>query len=327
MSKKIGVRKAMQPQIDSSGKLSYVMNVGGKQSGGNRGPTKREYVGGKLGGAIGVLGALTGSHRSLGGLAASMYAGQTQGSMFGRGLAGSTVSDTRRARAKLDEGKRQEDAQLAAQRQKRMGRVEAGGSYNPMRVGANLKDDESRLDDVGSGGRNPNFGGFRSGKRAKFMADRERADLQAQAQAQAQAQLEAKEAQKIGLQLARTHPALVEQLQGNPRMAAQLNEFVNASGASERVNAASGFNALGPNQSPRLGSVAQLSPETNKQITQGDQPLLHQGVSDHEMGIHQDGGTEVAPDTVRNIFDEMDQGQQAAGQLKNIMNPSQVQGS
>jgi hypothetical protein len=324
MSKKIGVRKAMQPQIDSSGKLSYVMNVGGKQSGGNRGPTKREKVGGALGGAVGVLGALTGSHRSLGGLAASMYAGQTQGSMFGRGLAGSTVSDTRRARAKLDEGKRQEDAQLAAQRQKRMGRVEAGGSYNPMRVGANLKDDESRLDDVGSGGRNPNFGGFRSGKRAKFMADRERADLQAQAQAQAQAQLEAKEAQKIGLQLARTHPALVQQLQGNPRMTTQLNEFVNASGASERVNAASGFNALGPNKSPTLGStIAPLSPETNKQIAQGDQPLLPQGVSDHEMGIHQDGGTEVAPENVNQLFATMNQGQDTAAELSQMMNPSQ----
>jgi len=31
MSKKIGVRKAMQPQIDSSGKLSYVMDVGGRR--------------------------------------------------------------------------------------------------------------------------------------------------------------------------------------------------------------------------------------------------------------------------------------------------------
>jgi len=317
MSKKIGVRKAMQPQIDSSGKLSYVMNVGGKQSGGGRGrPTKREMVGGALGGAVGVLGALTGSHRSLGGLAASMYAGQTQGSTLGRGLAGTTVSDTRRARAKLDEDERQENAQLAAQRQKRMGRVEAGGSYSP------VISDESDLYGVE---KNPNFGGFRSGKRAKFMADRERADLQAQAQAQ----LEAKEAQKLGLQLARTHPALVQQLQGNPEMSAQLGQFINAPGASEKVNAASGFNALGPNQSPRLGSmgpVAPLSPETNKQITQGDQPLLHEGVSDHEMGVHQDGGTEVQPENVNELFATMNQGQEMAGQLNQIMNPSQAQG-
>lgn len=119
MSKKIAVRKAMQ--MDTKGNMSYVMDVGGKQSGGNRGPTKREYVGGKLGGAIGVLGALTGSHRSLGGLAGSMYAGGMQGSAAGRGLAGSTVSRTRRARAKLVEAKKQEDAQLAAEHQKEFG--------------------------------------------------------------------------------------------------------------------------------------------------------------------------------------------------------------
>lgn len=118
MSKKIGVRKAMQ--MDTKGNMSYVMDVGGK-GGGSRGPTKREYVGGKLGGAIGVLGALTGSHRSLGGLAGSMYAGGMQGSAAGRGLAGSTVSRTRRARAKLDEGERQENARLAAEHQKEFG--------------------------------------------------------------------------------------------------------------------------------------------------------------------------------------------------------------
>jgi len=119
MSKKIGVRKAMQPQIDSSGKLSYVMDVGGRRGGGGGRPTKRERIGGALGGAVGVLGALTGSNRSLGQLAGSMYAGGTQGSMLGRGLAGKTVSRTRRARAKLDEDERQENAQLAAEHQKR----------------------------------------------------------------------------------------------------------------------------------------------------------------------------------------------------------------
>jgi len=112
MSKKIGVRKAMQPQIDSSGKLSYVMDVGGRRGGGGGRPTKRERIGGALGGAVGVLGALTGSNRSLGQLAGSMYAGGTQGSMLGRGLAGKTVSRTRRARAKLDE----DEKDLAQQR-------------------------------------------------------------------------------------------------------------------------------------------------------------------------------------------------------------------
>jgi len=121
MSKKIGVRKAMQPQIDSSGKLSYVMDVGGRRGGGGGRPTKRERIGGALGGAVGVLGALTGSNRSLGQLAGSMYAGGTQGSMLGRGLAGKTVSRTRRARAKLDEDERQENAQLAAEHQKEFG--------------------------------------------------------------------------------------------------------------------------------------------------------------------------------------------------------------
>lgn len=121
MSKKIGVRKAMQPQIDSSGKLSYVMDVGGRRGGGGGRPTKRERIGGALGGAVGVLGALTGSNRSLGQLAGSMYAGGTQGSMLGRGLAGKTVSRTRRARAKLTEDERQENARLAAEHQKEFG--------------------------------------------------------------------------------------------------------------------------------------------------------------------------------------------------------------
>jgi len=118
MSKKIAVRKAMQ--MDTKGNMSYVMDVGGK-GGGSRGPTKREYVGGKLGGAIGVLGALTGSHRSLGGLAGSMYAGGMQGSAAGRGLAGTTVSRTRRARAKLTEDEKQDNARLAAEHQKEFG--------------------------------------------------------------------------------------------------------------------------------------------------------------------------------------------------------------
>lgn len=118
MSKKIGVRKAMQ--MDTKGNMSYVMDVGGK-GGGGRGPTKREKFGSALGGAVGVLGALTGSSRSLGGLAGSMYAGGMQGSAAGRGLAGSTVSRTRRARAKLTEDEKQDNARLAAEHQKEFG--------------------------------------------------------------------------------------------------------------------------------------------------------------------------------------------------------------
>ena len=229
MSKKIGVRKAMQ--MDTKGNMSYVMDVGGK-GGGSRGPTNREKFGSALGGTVGVLGALTGSHRSLGGVAGSMYAGGMQGSAAGRGLAGKTVSRERRARAKLTEDERQDDAQLAAQRQQRMGRVEAGGSYNPMRVGANLKDDESRLDDVGSGGRNPNFAGFRSKTRAKSMADLERAHLTEMGQQLADRKLDEQMGMKDFRQFRQKHGDLMADANTRPEAMAAITRLIGFSPAS-----------------------------------------------------------------------------------------------
>ena len=63
-----------------------VMVLGGGRGGGGRGRTKREKLLGALGGTVGVLGALTGGHRSLGGLAQSVISGGAQGKQLGSSL-------------------------------------------------------------------------------------------------------------------------------------------------------------------------------------------------------------------------------------------------
>ena len=61
------------------------------------GRTKRERLGGVLGGTVGVLGALGGQHRSLGGLVQSMISGGAQGKALGGALGRSgLVGVTRR---------------------------------------------------------------------------------------------------------------------------------------------------------------------------------------------------------------------------------------
>jgi hypothetical protein len=62
-----------------------VMVLGGG-GGSQRGKTMRQRVGGALGGLVGVAGALTGQHRSLGGLTQSMISGGAQGRQLGEAL-------------------------------------------------------------------------------------------------------------------------------------------------------------------------------------------------------------------------------------------------
>ena len=64
---------------------SPVLVLGGGDKEGHA-RTYRESLGGLAGGLVGVAGALTGQHRSLGGLAQSMYNSGSQGARLGRGL-------------------------------------------------------------------------------------------------------------------------------------------------------------------------------------------------------------------------------------------------
>lgn len=65
---------------------SPVLVLGGGGGRGNHARTYRESLGGLAGGLVGVAGALTGQHRSLGGLAQSMVSSGSQGAALGRGL-------------------------------------------------------------------------------------------------------------------------------------------------------------------------------------------------------------------------------------------------
>ena len=85
---KILVKQAVGVDYSLSGQP--VMVLGGGRGGQARGRTLRERAGGLLGGTVGVLGALTGQHRSLGGLAQSMISGGAQGAGLGAGLGAET---------------------------------------------------------------------------------------------------------------------------------------------------------------------------------------------------------------------------------------------
>lgn len=113
---KVLVKKAISAQYPvGAGAPIMVMGGGGGGGGGVRGRTKREIAGGALGGLVGVAGALTGQHRSLGGLAQSMISGGAQGKQLGGALGRVGVSRTRQAGADLDEEARRDYARMTAE--------------------------------------------------------------------------------------------------------------------------------------------------------------------------------------------------------------------
>ena len=97
---KILVTKAVEAQYPV-GAGAPILVLGGGRGGQARGRTLRERAGGLLGGTVGVLGALTGQHRSLGSLVQSMISGGAQGAGLGAGLARKVAVD-RRSQAKAD---------------------------------------------------------------------------------------------------------------------------------------------------------------------------------------------------------------------------------
>ena len=99
---KVLVKQAISPQYPiGAGAPIMVVGGGGNRGGGNRGRTLRQRAGGALGGLVGVAGALTGQHRSLGGLTQSMISGGAQGRQLGEALGRFASGRDSRARAKL----------------------------------------------------------------------------------------------------------------------------------------------------------------------------------------------------------------------------------
>lgn len=91
-----------------------MLGGGGNRGGGPRGRTLRERAGGALGGLVGVAGALTGSHRSLGGLSNAMVSGGATGSQLGSALGRKFVGRRGQARADLREAGKQASAEKDA---------------------------------------------------------------------------------------------------------------------------------------------------------------------------------------------------------------------
>lgn len=117
---KVLVVKAIEPNYNTVSGGPPIMMVGGGRSRGGPavGRTKRERLGGLAGGTVGVLGALAGKHRSLGGLVQAMISGGAQGKALGGALGRSKlvgVGRQRQARADYDEEARRDYARMAAE--------------------------------------------------------------------------------------------------------------------------------------------------------------------------------------------------------------------
>jgi hypothetical protein len=115
------VKKAVRAVYPVSGGGPVMMLGGGGGGGGPRGKTLRERAGGFLGGVVGVAGALTGSHRSLGGMANAMVSGGATGSQLGSALGRKFVGRRGQARADMKEAERAENARLAAAHKEEFG--------------------------------------------------------------------------------------------------------------------------------------------------------------------------------------------------------------
>lgn len=105
---KVAVRKAVRAEFPLSGGPPIMMVGGGGRGG--RGPvgvTRGQRALGALGGLVGVAGALTGQHRSLGGLVQSAVSGGATGSQLGRGIGRALTTRTGQARADLREQAKQ----------------------------------------------------------------------------------------------------------------------------------------------------------------------------------------------------------------------------
>ena len=103
---KVAVRKAVGVQYPVTGAPILVTGGGGGRGRGAVGVTRGQRALGALGMLAGAAGALTGQHRSLGGLVQSAISGGAQGSALGRGIGRGLTTRTGQARADLREQRR-----------------------------------------------------------------------------------------------------------------------------------------------------------------------------------------------------------------------------
>ncbi len=133
---KVLVVKAIEPNYNTVSGGPPIMMVGGGRSRGGPavGRTRREKLGGLAGGTVGVLGALAGRHRSLGGLAQAMISGGAQGKALGGALGRSKlvgVGRQRQARADYDEEARRDYARMTAEGRFDNRRYDVNDRINP----------------------------------------------------------------------------------------------------------------------------------------------------------------------------------------------------
>ena len=207
MKGEVLVKARPRIQYDMSGRPSMYFE---RERGGARGlPSKRERLGGIAGGAVGVLGALTGKHRSLGGLLGSMYAGKVQGEGIGRSLAGKTVMPGRRAELEMEAQSRAKQGQAKGveRMRRRVERAEEAQDRINAPAGANRQGVVSQLRDKVRVLRTPQY--MRDDFRAAEAAEAER-------EAQAQAKQQRRELSRQDLALARSlrgySPEQIEQV-------------------------------------------------------------------------------------------------------------------
>lgn len=148
---KVLVVKAIEPNYNTVSGGPPIMMVGGGRSRGGPavGRTRREKLGGLAGGTVGVLGALAGKHRSLGGLVQAMISGGAQGKALGGALGRSKlvgVGRQRQARADYDEEARRDYARMGAEGRFDDRRYDVNDRMNPAtmrrRVAEVNRDDE-----------------------------------------------------------------------------------------------------------------------------------------------------------------------------------------
>ena len=115
------VKKAARTVFPISGGPPVMMLGGGGGGGGPRGRTLRERAGSLAGGLVGVAGALTGNHRSLGGLTNAMVSGGATGSQLGGAFGRKFVGRRGQEIANLREAQKRENAKLAAAHKEEFG--------------------------------------------------------------------------------------------------------------------------------------------------------------------------------------------------------------
>jgi hypothetical protein len=144
------VKQAVEAQYPvGAGAPILVLGGGRGGSGGQaRGTTMRERAGGLAGGLVGVLGALGGQQRSLGGLAQSAISGGAQGAALGRSLGRMTVGRVGQARADMREAGRQARAEERA-RLAEATRARGEGFGSSISPAAALRRRQTRIRDEG----------------------------------------------------------------------------------------------------------------------------------------------------------------------------------